>query len=107
MIVPDVPDVPDLPAGGGEQRELLARLRAVIEAKDTEIGVPRSAPTRPSRTHRPPQNLLRQRGGTVRPPQVSPRHHKPCSSQAGTGHNLTKRGGYPASSADSPRMVPP
>jgi hypothetical protein len=25
--------------GGGEQRELLARLRAVIEAKDTEIGV--------------------------------------------------------------------
>jgi hypothetical protein len=34
--------VPDLPAGGGEQRELLARLRAVIEAKDTEIGVLRS-----------------------------------------------------------------
>jgi hypothetical protein len=34
-----VADVPDLPAGGGEQRELLARLRAVIEAKDTEIGV--------------------------------------------------------------------
>jgi hypothetical protein len=37
-----VPDVPDLPAGGGEQRELLVRLQAVIEAKDTEIGVLRS-----------------------------------------------------------------
>jgi len=34
--------VPDLPAGGGEQRELLVRLQAVIEAKDTEIGVLRS-----------------------------------------------------------------
>ena len=29
-------DVPGLPAGGGEQRALVARLRAVIEAKDTE-----------------------------------------------------------------------
>ena len=29
------------------------------------------------------------------PPPV--RHHKPCGSQAGTGHNLTKRGGVPAS----------
>jgi len=37
-----VPDVPELPAGGEEQRELLVRLRAVIEAKDTEIGVLRS-----------------------------------------------------------------
>ena len=37
-----MPDVPDLPAGGGEQRELLVRLQAVIEAKDTEIGVLRS-----------------------------------------------------------------
>jgi Transposase IS66 family len=34
-----VSDVPGPPAGGGEQRELLARLRAVVEAKDTEIGV--------------------------------------------------------------------
>ena len=34
-----VPDAPDVPTGGGEQRELLARLRAVIEAKDTGIGV--------------------------------------------------------------------
>src|SRR5215470_8233210 len=25
------------------------------------------------------------------------RHHKPCGSQAGTGHNLTKRGGVLAS----------
>ena len=37
-----MPDVPDLPAGGGEQRELLVLLQAVIEAKDTEIGVLRS-----------------------------------------------------------------
>jgi hypothetical protein len=37
-----VPDVSDLPAGGGEQPELLARLRGVIEAKDTETGVLRS-----------------------------------------------------------------
>jgi hypothetical protein len=29
-------DVPGLPAGAGEQHELIARLRAVIEAKDTE-----------------------------------------------------------------------
>ena len=34
--------MPDLPAGGGEQRELLAWLQAMIEAKDTEIGVLRS-----------------------------------------------------------------
>jgi transposase len=32
-----VADVPDLPAGAGEQRELLARLRAVVEAKDAEV----------------------------------------------------------------------
>jgi hypothetical protein len=32
-----VPDVPDLPAGAGEQRELLARLRAVAGAKDAEV----------------------------------------------------------------------
>jgi 3-hydroxyisobutyrate dehydrogenase-like beta-hydroxyacid dehydrogenase len=32
-----VPGVPDLPAGAGEQRELLARLRAVVEAKDAEV----------------------------------------------------------------------
>jgi hypothetical protein len=32
-----VPDDPDLPASAGEQRELLARLRAVIEAKDAEV----------------------------------------------------------------------
>jgi hypothetical protein len=31
-----VSDVPGLPAGAGEQHELIARLRAVIEAKDTE-----------------------------------------------------------------------
>jgi transposase len=29
--------VPDVPAGAGEQRELLARLRAVVEAKDAEV----------------------------------------------------------------------
>jgi transposase len=34
-----VSDVPDLPAGSGEQRVLLARLRAAVEAKDAEIGV--------------------------------------------------------------------
>ena len=33
---------PDLPGGAGEQRELLARLRAVVEAKDTEITVLRA-----------------------------------------------------------------
>ena len=31
-----VPDEPGVPAGGGDQRALIARLRAVIEAKDTE-----------------------------------------------------------------------
>ena len=35
-------DVPDPSAGAGEQRELLARLRAVIEAKDAENGVLRA-----------------------------------------------------------------
>jgi hypothetical protein len=34
--------VPDPSAGGGEQRELLARLRAVIEAKDAENAVLRA-----------------------------------------------------------------
>jgi transposase len=34
-----VSDVPDPSAGAGEQRELLARLRAVIEAKDAENAV--------------------------------------------------------------------
>jgi transposase len=37
-----VSDVPGLPADAGEQRELLARLRAVVEAKDTEITVLRA-----------------------------------------------------------------
>ena len=32
-------DEPDLPGGAGEQRELLARLRAVVEAKDSENAV--------------------------------------------------------------------
>jgi transposase len=31
-----VSDEPDAPAGGGDQRSLIARLRAVIEAKDAE-----------------------------------------------------------------------
>jgi hypothetical protein len=31
-----VSDEPDVPAGGGDQRVLVARLRAVIEAKDAE-----------------------------------------------------------------------
>ena len=31
-----MPDEPGLPAGAGEQRELLARLRAVVEARDAE-----------------------------------------------------------------------
>jgi transposase len=34
-----VSDEPELPAGAGEQRELSARLRTVIEAKDTEIAL--------------------------------------------------------------------
>jgi transposase len=34
--------VPDVPAGAGEQRELLARMRAVIEAKDAENAVLRA-----------------------------------------------------------------
>jgi hypothetical protein len=36
-----VSEAPGLPAGAGEQRELVARLRAVIEAKDTENAVVR------------------------------------------------------------------
>jgi hypothetical protein len=31
-----VPDAPDRSAGAAQQRELLARLRAVVEAKDAE-----------------------------------------------------------------------
>jgi transposase len=38
-----VSDAPGLPADGGEQRELVARLRAVIEAKDTELAALRSS----------------------------------------------------------------
>jgi hypothetical protein len=34
-----VSDEPGVPAGGGDQRELVARLRAVIEAKDAENAV--------------------------------------------------------------------
>ena len=37
-----VSDEPDLPGGAGEQRELLARLRAVVEAKDAEVAVLRT-----------------------------------------------------------------
>jgi transposase len=37
-----VPDAPDRGDVAGEQRELLARLRAVIEAKDTEVSVLRA-----------------------------------------------------------------
>jgi hypothetical protein len=37
-----VSDESDLPGGGGVQRELLARLRAVVEAKDTEVRVLRA-----------------------------------------------------------------
>ena len=37
-----MPDAPGLPAGAGEQRELVTRLRAVIEAKDTENAVLRA-----------------------------------------------------------------
>jgi hypothetical protein len=40
--VSDAPDVPDVPAGSRDQRALVARLRTVIEAKDTEITVLRS-----------------------------------------------------------------
>ena len=39
-----MPDLPDLPAGAGEQRELLARLRAVVEAKDAEVVMLRVRP---------------------------------------------------------------
>ena len=35
-------DEPGVPAGGGDQRELVARLRAVIEAKDAENAVLRA-----------------------------------------------------------------
>ena len=35
-------DEPDLPGGAGEQRELLARLRALVEAKDSENAVLRA-----------------------------------------------------------------
>ena len=31
--------MPDFPAGAGEQRELLVRLRAVVEAKDAEVAM--------------------------------------------------------------------
>ena len=34
--------MPDLPAGAGEQRELLARLRVVVEAKDAEVAMLRA-----------------------------------------------------------------
>src|ERR1700678_1291928 len=46
------------------------------------------APTADARPH-----------ATARPAPIPPpvRHHKPCGSQAGTGHNWTKRGGVPAS----------
>jgi transposase len=37
-----VSDEPGVPAGGGDQRELAARLRAVIEAKDAENAVLRA-----------------------------------------------------------------
>jgi hypothetical protein len=37
---------------------------------------------------------LHNRAGESRPPV---RDHKPCGSRAGTGHNLTKRAGVPAS----------
>jgi hypothetical protein len=37
-----VSDEPDLPGGAGEQRELLARLRAVVEARDAENAVLRA-----------------------------------------------------------------
>jgi hypothetical protein len=37
-----VSDVPDLRAGAGEQRELLARMRAVAEVKDAENAVLRA-----------------------------------------------------------------
>jgi Family of unknown function (DUF6444) len=38
-----VSDAPGLPADGGEQHKLVARLRAVIEAKDTELAALRSS----------------------------------------------------------------
>ena len=34
-----MPDAAEAPAGSGDQRALITRLRAVIEAKDTEIAV--------------------------------------------------------------------
>ncbi len=37
-----VSDVPGLPAGAGEQRALLARLRAVVEAKNAEVAMLRA-----------------------------------------------------------------
>jgi hypothetical protein len=37
-----VSDEPGVPAGGGDQRQLVARLRAVIEAKDAENAVLRA-----------------------------------------------------------------
>jgi hypothetical protein len=37
-----VSDEPGVPAGGGDQRALVARLRVVIEAKDAENAVLRA-----------------------------------------------------------------
>jgi hypothetical protein len=37
-----VSDVPDVPSGSGGERELVARLRAVIEAKDAENAILRA-----------------------------------------------------------------
>jgi hypothetical protein len=37
-----VPDEPGLPVGAGEQRELLARLWAMVEARDAENTMPRA-----------------------------------------------------------------
>ena len=37
-----MPDEPDLPGAAGKQRELVARLRAVVEAKDAEVAMLRA-----------------------------------------------------------------
>ena len=60
------------------------------------------------RPGRPGRGQRTRRHATARQAPIPPpvRHHKPCGSRAGTGHNLTKRGcvsRLPA--ADSPRMV--
>ena len=86
-----------------------------------QVSRPEAAAVRPPRSRwtRPPSSSRNSSAGASvnsSPPWVAPtadarphatarqapipppvRHHKPCGSRAGTGHNLTKRAGVPAS----------